>query len=77
VVVYENIFQSKIDHLNVRDAERIIGALKPRVAVLTHFGMTMLKAKPREVAARIQEKLGVTVIAARDGMELNIDDYYQ
>lgn len=77
VVVYENIFQSKIDHLSRGDAEKIIRALKPRVAILTHFGMTMIKAKPWEVAARIQEKAGVKVIAARDGMEFNIDEYYQ
>ncbi len=77
VVVYENIFQSKIDHLNIRDAEKIISILKPGAAILTHFGMTMIKAKPWEVAARIQEKSGVTVIAARDGMEFNIDEYYK
>lgn len=29
------------DHLSVPDAERLIRELKPRVAILTHFGMTM------------------------------------
>ncbi len=77
VVVYENIFQSKIDHLSRGNAEKIISILKPRAAILTHFGMTMIKAKPWEVAAKIQESSGVTVIAARDGMKFNIDEYYQ
>lgn len=62
-----------IDHLNASDAERIIDYIKPKLAIMTHFGMTMLRARPWEVAAQIQERTGVKVIAARDGMELNID----
>jgi hypothetical protein len=43
------------------------------LAVLTHFGMTMLRAKPWELAAQLQQSLGVKVIAARDGMKLDLD----
>ena len=65
---------SKIQHLSLPDAERIIAANRPKVAVLTHFGMTMLRAKPWELAEKLSGKLGVSVIAASDGTELDIDD---
>lgn len=57
-----------IDHLSVPDAERLIGELKPKAAILTHFGMTMWRAKPWEIAAQLSQKTGTRVIAARDGM---------
>lgn len=61
-----------IDHLSAPDAERIIREIKPRVAILTHFGMTMLQAKPWEIAQRMSEKTGIKVIAARDGMKFDL-----
>ena len=60
------------DHLAVPDAERIIWELKPRVAILTHFGMTMWQAKPWQIAKTLTEKTGVKVIAARDGMKFDL-----
>jgi len=61
-----------IDHLSVPDAEHIIMELKPKVAILTHFGMTMWRAKPWEVALRLSQQTGVRVIAARDGMRFDL-----
>jgi ribonuclease BN (tRNA processing enzyme) len=61
-----------IDHLCVADAERIISEIKPRAAILTHFGMNMWRAHPWEVAQRMTEKLGIKVIAARDGMKFDL-----
>ncbi len=60
------------DHLSVPDAERIIGELKPKVAILTHFGMSMWRAKPWQIAQTLTEKIGVKVIAARDGMKFDL-----
>ncbi|MFU8796176.1 MAG: MBL fold metallo-hydrolase [Dehalococcoidia bacterium] len=62
-----------IDHLSLPEAGDIIRALKPRAAVLTHFGMTMWRAKPWLVAKRLSDETGAVVIAARDGMELDLD----
>jgi len=62
-----------IDHLAVTDAERIITELKPRVAILTHFGMSMWRAKPWEIAEKLSQQTGVRVIAARDGMRFEMD----
>ena len=60
------------DHLSVPDAGEIIKNLKPKVAILNHFGMTMWRAKPWEVAQRLSEETGVRVIAARDGMRFDL-----
>jgi len=61
-----------IDHLSVPDAEHIITQLKPKVAILTHFGMTLWQAKPWEIAQRLSQKTGVRVLAARDGMRFDL-----
>jgi len=61
-----------IDHLSVPDAEHIITELKPKVAILTHFGMHMWRAKPWQIAERLSQDTGVRVIAARDGMKFDL-----
>ncbi|MBI2830534.1 MAG: MBL fold metallo-hydrolase [Chloroflexi bacterium] len=61
------------DHLSVEDAEHIIGEIKPRVAIMTHFGMTMWHAKPWLVAEKMTQDTGIPVIAARDGMKFDLD----
>ncbi len=61
-----------VDHLSLPDAEHIIAELKPKAAILTHFGTTMWRAKPWEMAERLTEKTGVKVIAARDGMKFDL-----
>ena len=65
--------ESEIYHLSVPDAKRLIAAIKPRAAILTHFGMTMWRAKPWEIATRLSEETGVRVLAARDGMRFELD----
>jgi phosphoribosyl 1,2-cyclic phosphodiesterase len=62
-----------VDHLCVRDAKKIIAAKRPKVAILTHFGMTMLRNKPWAIAKQLSEETGVKVIAARDGMCFDLD----
>jgi phosphoribosyl 1,2-cyclic phosphodiesterase len=63
----------RVMHLCVADARALIVEVRPRLAVLTHFGMTMLEAGPGRVAARLSDELGVKVVAARDGMTLELD----
>jgi len=60
------------DHLAVPDAEQLIKELKPRVAILTHFGMSLWRAKPWQIAEQLTEKTGIKVIAARDGMKFDL-----
>lgn len=61
------------DHLCVEDAEALIRAIAPGLAVITHFGMTVIRAKPWEVAAGLESSTGIRTIAARDGMTLSLD----
>jgi phosphoribosyl 1,2-cyclic phosphodiesterase len=57
-------------HLGADDAARLIGAVRPRLAVLTHFGMQIVRRGPDEVALAISDATGVPTIAARDGQTL-------
>jgi len=61
-----------IDHLSLPEAKRIIEEIQPRTAILTHFGMTMWRAKPWELAKRLTDETGIQVIAARDGMKFDL-----
>ncbi|KYK23400.1 hypothetical protein AYK24_01080 [Thermoplasmatales archaeon SG8-52-4] len=69
-------FQNKrgFEHFDIGDVEKIIAINKPKMTILTHFGMTMIKERPWEIAETLSKKLGVKVIAARDGMEIDIDN---
>ena len=62
------------DHLSAPEAGEIIRELRPKAAILTHFGMTMWRAKPWEVAKRLSDETGVRVIAARDGMRFDLEE---
>jgi ribonuclease BN (tRNA processing enzyme) len=61
-----------IQHLSIPDAERIIKEIKPKVAILNHFGMHVWQQKPWKIAERLSEKTGLKVIAARDGMKFDL-----
>ena len=63
-----------IDHLSVPDAEHIITELKPKVAILTHFGMNVWRARPWEIARRLSQQTGVRVLAGRDGMRFDLSE---
>ncbi len=62
-----------IEHLSFPEAMEIVQEVRPNLAVLTHFGMTMLRAGPRKLAQKATEQLGLPVIAAGDGLTLNDD----
>lgn len=61
-----------LDHLSVPDAEILIKEIQPKATILTHFGMSVWKAKPWLVAEQLSQKTGVRVIAARDGMKFDL-----
>jgi len=64
--------RAELPHLCLDDAERIIREAKPRLAILTHYGMTVWRAHPWELAAGLTQRLGVEVKAARDGMSVEL-----
>lgn len=63
----------EIDHLCVSEATKIINQIKPKLAILTHFGMTLLRAKPWLVCAEITKETKVKTIAATDGLKVELD----
>jgi phosphoribosyl 1,2-cyclic phosphodiesterase len=65
--------ERQIDHLSLDDVKVLLKKTRAKTVVLTHFGMRILQAKPRELAKRLSEETGMRVIAARDGMTLEID----
>lgn len=58
-----------IEHLAVGDARAIIAHVKPKAAILTHFGFKMIQEGPDVTAKRLSDETGVKVIAAYDGMK--------
>jgi ribonuclease BN (tRNA processing enzyme) len=63
---------SEIQHLDLESAAKLIVKAKPKKAVLTHFGLSMLKANPRKLARELTKRLGIEVIAAFDGMTVDL-----
>ena len=57
--------------MNTEDAINFIQRVKPRLAIITHFGIKMLQADPLYEAREIQKQTQVQVITAKDGMVIN------
>lgn len=66
-VVFKDV-RPEVEHLCLGDAQVLIRDIKPKKAILTHFGMTMLASKPKNLAQVLTEKLGIEVVSAYDGM---------
>lgn len=64
----------RIRHLNMDEAVDLIGRIRPKIAILTHFGLQVLNSSPERQAKLISEKTGVKVIAAKDGMIFDFDN---
>ena len=63
----------RIHHLNMEEAGDLINKIRPKKAILTHFGLQVLKSSPEHQAKILSEKTGVEVIAAKDGMTVNFE----
>jgi ribonuclease BN (tRNA processing enzyme) len=73
VVRLKPVGDEPIEHLSIEDVRSILKKAKPRLTLLTHFGMTMIKAKPWVVAAELEKEFGLKVIAASDGMKTDLE----
>jgi phosphoribosyl 1,2-cyclic phosphodiesterase len=62
----------ELPHLCLADVERIIREAQPRLAIITHFGMTVWRAHPWELAEDLSQKSGIEVKSARDGMTVEL-----
>jgi ribonuclease BN (tRNA processing enzyme) len=61
-------------HLGADEAGRLAASVRPRLAVLTHFGMQLPPGRADEVARALEDRTGVAIVAARDGWLLDLRD---
>ena len=61
-------------HMTTDDATAIVEATHPEKVILTHLGMQMIFQGPAKEAKLIEEKTGVSTVAAVDGMTLNFGE---
>ncbi|MCX6652162.1 MAG: MBL fold metallo-hydrolase [Methanomassiliicoccales archaeon] len=59
-------------HLATEDAAEMTEAIRPEVAVLTHFGSKLVQEGAEKQARYVQDRTGVRTIAARDFMRLTV-----
>lgn len=59
------------DNLCIEDAIKIIKDVAPRLAIIQHFGIEMVKADPLYQIREIQKSTNIQTIAAKDGMIVN------
>lgn len=72
-LLFEPLPAREIQHLDLGNARELIAGIRPRLAVLSHFGLTMLRQKPHLLAQRLTEETGIRVKAAADGMTVDLD----
>jgi ribonuclease BN (tRNA processing enzyme) len=67
------------DHLCAKDVIDILNGFKrkPKLAILQHFGMKMIRANPLMEARRIFGATDVAVSAVNDGQRINVRDIMQ
>ena len=63
------------NHLNSDDTIKIIDKINPKLAIITHFGIKMIKANPLYEGRYIQSETGIQVLAAKDGMRISPVSY--
>jgi phosphoribosyl 1,2-cyclic phosphodiesterase len=66
-----------IGHMTPEEAVKILNAVKPEIAIATHFGMKMIYSGPNYEVKMIEKQTGVTTIAAFDGMILELGEKIQ
>lgn len=62
-----------VDHMTFDQATEVIQTVRPRVAVMQHFGTKMLEQNPERLARQVEDDLGIRVIAAYDNMRLDVE----
>lgn len=61
-------------HLSTEDAAALVEVVRPKMAVLTHFGMRFVGANPEAQANWVEKQTGVRTISAWDRMSLIMND---
>ncbi len=59
-----------VDHLFGKDALELISYIKPKLAIITHLGRSLIKEGPEKFARELSEKTKVKVISAYDNLKI-------
>ncbi len=62
-------------NLDTEAAIKIISHVRPKLAIMTHFGLEMLRADPIQEAREVQRITGVQTISAKDGLLVSPQNY--
>ncbi len=73
VLLKEPFPEKDIKHLDLTTAQYLVEGIRPRLAVMTHFGLTMLKDDPGLLAAALSKKTGIKIVAATDDLTFDLD----
>lgn len=71
-VPYDKGIKPTSKHLDIEAVEEFIKNVKPKQVVLTHFGTDIIQSNPDKIAERLSDTYGISVIAAKDDMILEI-----
>ncbi len=75
IVIMNTVFHHKragFKHLSSDDVYIFLEQFKPKKLIITHFGLSFLRDKPWDVAKKISSETGCDVVAAYDGMVVDL-----
>ena len=61
-------------HLCTDDVIKLLKIAKPKLAIVQHFGLKMIRTNPIQQAQRIAKESGVRTVAARDGERVSLEE---
>lgn len=64
-------------HLCTDDFQKLVEEISPKLAIMTHLGMKLITNNPDQEAERVSLNTGKQIIAARDGMKIDLDQFRQ
>jgi len=73
VLLKEPLPDREIKHLDLGAAKKLIKGIRPGLAIMTHFGLTMLKNDPALLAKELAQETGTEVIAATDDLTIELE----
>ncbi len=76
-VLIMNTIHPELNHvegiMTLGDAIKLASLVKPKLAILTHFGIKSLRFGPERMASILADRAGVRCVAARDFLTLDLE----
>jgi phosphoribosyl 1,2-cyclic phosphodiesterase len=62
-------------HLCTDDFAQLVEEINPKLGIMTHLGMKLIMNNPDQEAEKVRVNTGIQIIAAHDGMKIDLDDF--